>query len=74
MTFQDDPNLVEQDEPMRNSGLSAAIPFALAALALGAVIVFYGANGGQFTANKSAPTMAHSNAPAAGAPPQTTTR
>ena len=67
MTFQDDPKLVEQDEPMRNTGLSAAIPLSLVALALGGAIVFYGANGGQFTVNKSAPTMAHSNAPAAGA-------
>jgi hypothetical protein len=74
MTFQGDPKLVEQDEPMQNTGMRAAIPFSIAALVLGGVIVFYGANGGQFTVNKSVPTMAHSNAPAAGAPPQTTTR
>ena len=80
MTFHDDPDVVTQpvtqDEPMRNSGLSAAVPFAIAALVLGGVMVFYGANGGQFTPNKSPPTMAHSNAPAGGGPtaPQSTTR
>jgi hypothetical protein len=73
MTFEDDPKLVEQDEPMRNSGLSAMIPFSIAALVLGAVIVFYGTNGGQFTISKSAPPIAQSKAPSSGAP-QTSAR
>jgi hypothetical protein len=75
MTFEDTPRLMAQDEPVRNSGLSSAIPLAIAALVGAGAIVFYGANGGQFSPNHSAPTMAHSDAPAGGAAaPQTTTR